>query len=68
MVTLGNRTEAIEMGEKALVGRERKCPICGKKYITQRGTGWLFKKQNYATGKTEYYCGYNCARKAGWNR
>lgn len=44
----------------------RRCAVCGKEFIIHRGAGWLYKKVNHKTGKTEYYCGYNCARKAGW--
>ena len=45
---------------------ERKCPICHKDYIIQRGAGWLYKKKDPDTGKMIYYCGYTCAKKAGW--
>ena len=44
----------------------RKCAVCGKDIILQRGAGYLYKKLNYKTGKTEYFCGYTCAKKAGW--
>ena len=47
---------------------ERKCPVCEKVFIIQRGAGWLYKKQNYKTGKTEYFCGYKCAKRGGWDK
>ena len=46
----------------------RKCTVCGKEFILQRGAGYLYKKQNYKTGKTEYFCSYTCARKGGWKK
>ena len=42
----------------------RMCAICGKEFIIQRGAGYLYKRQNYKTGKTEYFCGWTCPRKA----
>lgn len=30
----------------------RKCTVCGKEFIIQRGSGYLFKRQNYKTRKT----------------
>ena len=52
----------------------RKCAVCGKEFIIHRGAGYLYKKEvpktretdMTKTRKTEYYCGYTCAKKAGW--
>ena len=46
----------------------RKCAVCGKEFIIQRGAGYMYKRQNYKTRKTEYFCSYTCARRAGWKK
>ena len=50
----------------------RTCAVCGKEFIIHRGAGYLYKREVYKTEQTEkarkveYFCGYTCARKAGW--
>lgn len=46
----------------------RKCAVCGKEFIIQRGAGYLYKKENTKTKKMEYFCSYTCARSAGWKK
>ena len=41
----------------------RTCAVCGKEFIIQRGAGYPYKRQNYKTGKTEYFCSWKCQRK-----
>ena len=43
---------------------ERKCVMCEKTIILQRGSGYLYKRINHETGKTEYFCSYTCKRRA----
>ena len=42
----------------------RKCAVCGKEFFIYRGAGYLYKRVEPQTKKTEYFCSWRCMRSA----